>query len=134
MDIIKEGDETSQILVVMENGLGKMTKVSEYRAQGRGGGGVKTANVTKKTGQVVSAKVLPENFSGDLMLSAKSGQAIRMSISEIPSQGRATQGVILMRLPENDIISSVSVIADEKELEEEKSKRDVIGGEQKELL
>ncbi len=136
MDIIKERDETSQILVVMENGLGKMTKVSAYRAQGRGGGGVKTANVTKKTGQVISAKVLPENFEGDLMLSAQSGQAIRMSISEIPSQGRATQGVILMRLPEGDRVSSVSVIADEKELEggENIEPEDVTGGEQAELL
>lgn len=118
MDVIAEGDETSNILVVMENGLGKMTSVSAYRAQGRGGGGVKTANVTKKTGLVVSAKTLPQGFEGDLILSAKSGQAIRLSVSQIPQQGRSTQGVILMRMSGGDKISSVSVIGGEGEMEE----------------
>lgn len=111
MDVIAKGDKTSSILVVMENGLGKMTGLSAYRAQGRGGGGVKTANVTRKTGLVVSAKVLTPGFSGDLILSARSGQAIRLSVSQIPEQGRATQGVILMRLSSGDIVSSVSLVA-----------------------
>jgi len=110
MDIVKKGDDASTMLVVMQNGLGKMTKVSAYRKQGRGGAGVKTANVTKKTGLVVSAKILEENADCDLILSAKSGQAIRLSASSVPSQGRSTQGVILMRLPEGDMVSSVSII------------------------
>ncbi len=110
MDIVKKGDDESTMLVVMQNGLGKMTKVSAYRKQGRGGAGVKTANVTKKTGLVVAAKILEENSNCDLILSAKSGQAIRLSSSSVPSQGRSTQGVILMRLPAGDTVSSVSVI------------------------
>ncbi len=125
MDIVKAGDIASTMLVVMQNGLGKMTKVSEYRKQGRGGAGVKTANVTKKTGLVVSAKILEENIECDLILSAKSGQAIRLSSSSVPSQGRSTQGVILMRLPAGDAISSVSLIRienaeDENDTEEDK--------------
>ncbi|MEI7511718.1 MAG: DNA gyrase subunit A [Candidatus Peregrinibacteria bacterium] len=111
MDILSGGEsDTGELLVVMENGLGKMTPASAYRAQGRGGGGVKTANVTPKTGKIVGALVISEGFQGDLMLIAKSGQAIRMPISEIPSQGRATQGVILMRLPAGDVLSGLSVL------------------------
>ncbi len=110
MDIVDAKDETSQILVIMENGLGKSTPVSEYRAQGRGGSGVKTANVTNKTGKVVFGSVIASDFAGDLLLSAKSGQAIRLSYSQIPSQGRATQGVILMRLPTDDMVSTASLI------------------------
>ncbi|HID91795.1 TPA: DNA gyrase subunit A, partial [Candidatus Peregrinibacteria bacterium] len=110
MDIVKEGGDESTMLVVMQNGLGKITKVSAYRKQGRGGSGMKTANVTKKTGLVVSAKILEKNADCDLILSAKSGQAIRLSSSSVPSQGRSTQGVILMRLPAGDTVSSVSII------------------------
>lgn len=110
MDIVDTEDTTSQLLVIMENGLGKSTLVSEYRPQGRGGSGVKTANVTPKTGKVVFASVMDSSFAGDLLLSAKSGQAIRMSYSQIPSQGRATQGVILMRLPKDDMVSTVSLL------------------------
>ncbi len=120
MDIIKEGDEESTILVVMQNGLGKMTSVSAYRKQGRGGAGVKTANVTKKTGRVVSARILEKNTDCDLILSAKSGQAIRLSSSVVPSQGRSTQGVILMRLQEGDTVSSVSLIQNIEKKEEPK--------------
>ncbi len=116
MDILSGKElDTGELLVVMENGLGKMTPASAYRAQGRGGGGVKTANVTKKTGKVVGAQVISEKFDGDLILIAKSGQAIRMSVSQIPSQGRATQGVILMRLPAGDMLSGLSVLPAERE-------------------
>lgn len=122
MDIVSSKDDTSQILVIMENGLGKSTPVSEYRAQGRGGSGVKTANVTNKTGKVVFGSVIPTDFTGDLLLSAKSGQAIRMAYSQIPSQGRATQGVILMRLPADDVVSTVSCIERGEESTEEEGK------------
>ena len=116
MDIVSAEDATSQLLVVMENGLGKMTTITDYKTQGRGGSGMKTANVTKKTGKVVSGRVLAENFDGDLILSAKSGQAIRLPASTVPSQGRATQGVILMKLPKDDVLSSLSIIPAEKDL------------------
>lgn len=119
MDIVKNGDTSSCLLVVMENGLGKMTPISEYRAQGRGGSGVKTANINKKTGKVCGAKVIAQDFSGDLILMAKSGQAIRLPAKEIPSQGRATQGVILMRLSgEDDLVCGISMLPDEEKIEE----------------
>lgn len=110
MDIIKNTDENSKMLVIMENGNGKMTKVSEYRSQSRGGTGIKTANITNKTGLLVSAKILSSNLQGDIILSTKSGQTLRMSLEDIPSLGRATQGVKLMKLKDNDIINLASVI------------------------
>ncbi len=121
MTVVKNGDEESELLVIMENGLGKMTKVSAYRSQARGGGGVKTSNITKKTGKVVGAKILSPIFHGDILMVTKSGQAIRLSVDEIPSIGRATQGVILMRLHENDHVSSISLLQDETEEPDVKS-------------
>jgi DNA gyrase subunit A len=102
--------KTSVLLVVMENGLGKMTHVEEYRFQGRGGTGVKAAQLTAKTGDIVGGCVLAENDQGDLICISKQGQTIRMRLSDIPSRGRATQGVIVMRLNAKDKVASMSVI------------------------
>ena len=113
MDIIKNS-QISELLVIMENGLGKMSAVSNFREQTRGGTGVKCANVTAKTGKVVGAKIMEKGVPADLIFSAKSGQTIRMSADEIPSRGRATQGVILMRLPKGDLVSGVSKIVEEE--------------------
>ncbi len=124
MDVV-HNPEMSKLLVVMENGLGKMSKVTDFRQQSRGGTGVKCANVTKKTGNVVGAKIIEDDFTGDIIFSAKSGQVIRMSADAIPSQGRATQGVILMRLPKGDIVSGVTKIANiVQEKKEEKKEND----------
>jgi DNA gyrase subunit A len=109
MDIIKDAEHSS-LLVVMENGLGKMSDIIEFRQQSRGGVGVKCANLTKKTGMVSGAKVIEEGFSGDFVFTSLSGQTIRMSVNEIPSRGRATQGVILMRLGKGDCVLGVSKI------------------------
>ncbi|MBU2259899.1 hypothetical protein KKC44_04825, partial [Patescibacteria group bacterium] len=100
----------SKLLVVMENGLGKMTAVNEYRFQGRGGSGVKAAQLTAKTGDIVGGCVLKEGDEGDLLCLSKQGQAIRMKLSDIPSRGRATQGVIVMRLKARDKVSTTSVV------------------------
>lgn len=99
-----------QLLVVMENGLGKATPVDLYRLQGRGGTGVKAAQLTPKTGDIVGGCILGENDKGDLICISKQGQAIRMNLSDIPSRGRATQGVIVMRLDAKDKVASMSVI------------------------
>ena len=107
MDIVHE-DSPSNLLVVMENGLGKMSHVADFRLQGRAGSGVKCANVTAKTGKVVGAKIITKDFDGDLLFIAKSGQAIRLSVEDIPTQGRSTQGVILMRMNGDDVVTSVS--------------------------
>ncbi|MFH0834634.1 MAG: DNA gyrase subunit A [Patescibacteria group bacterium] len=108
MDVV--GDPTKEkLLTVTEKGLGKATLISEYRATHRGAGGVKTLNVTAKTGKVVGAKVLPPKLEADLLLISKRGQTIRMDVNSIPLRGRATQGVILMRL-KNDSVASVSLL------------------------
>lgn len=112
MDIIQAGEDSSELLVVMENGLGKMTKIKDFRKQFRGGSGVKAANITKKTGRIVGAKVISPDFKGDLILVTRSGQAIRINVENIPSIGRSTQGVILMRPDEGDDLASVSLIDD----------------------
>ncbi|MFA6992782.1 MAG: DNA gyrase C-terminal beta-propeller domain-containing protein [Candidatus Gracilibacteria bacterium] len=109
MDVIKD-PATNELLVVMENGLGKMTKITGYRLQGRGGSGVKTANITTKTGKIIGAKVLSKETDADLIMISKAGQLIRLHSKNIPSQGRATQGVYLMRLNPNDKVASISMI------------------------
>ncbi|MFH0851369.1 MAG: DNA gyrase subunit A [Candidatus Peregrinibacteria bacterium] len=108
----------SKLLVVMENGLGKMTPVSQYRFQGRGGTGVKAAQLTAKTGDIVGGCVLEEGAEGDLLCLSRQGQAIRMELKDIPSLGRATQGVIIMRLNGKDKVATVSVVMFDKESEE----------------
>jgi len=106
------------LLVVMENGLGKMTSVEEYRFQGRGGTGVKAAQLTAKTGDIVGGCILQQGEDGDLLCISKSGQTIRMRLSDIPSRGRATQGVIVMRLKARDKVATMSVVMEDKEGEE----------------
>lgn len=113
MDVIKK-PEQAELLVVMENGLGKCTPVTSYRFQNRGGSGVKTANITTKTGRIIGAKVLQEDTRGDLLLVSKEGQLIRMDVKAIPSRGRATQGVYLMRLNGNDKVASISIVFTEE--------------------
>ena len=102
--------DNSQLLVVMENGLGKSSPITQYRLQGRGGSGVKAAQLTAKTGDIVGGCVLQEKDDGDLICISKQGQTIRMKLSDIPSRSRATQGVIVMRLDGGDKVASVSVI------------------------
>lgn len=108
MDVVRSPDD--EILIVMENGLGKSTKISNYRVQGRGGSGVKTAKVTTKTGKVIGAKVLSDKLEGDLIIISKLGQVIRLNLKDIPSRGRDTQGVYLMRMEQGDVVASVSII------------------------
>lgn len=109
MDVIKD-QGAAEVLILMENGLGKCTKVTNYRLQGRGGSGVKTARVTPKTGKVVGAKVFEDKSTADLIIVSKLGQLIRLNLNDIPSQGRATQGVYVMRMDGTDRVASVSLI------------------------
>jgi DNA gyrase subunit A len=100
--------EDADLLVVSQKGFGKRSKVSEYRITNRGGKGVKTLNVTEKTGHLVAIKEVTD--SDDLMIINKSGITIRMEVKNLRVMGRATQGVKLIRLNENDEISSVEAI------------------------
>ena len=116
---IVEDESKDCLMVVMENGLGKATAVNEYRLQSRGGSGVKTANLNEKTGKLVSGKVIVAEQKADLIMISKHGQTIRMDLDEVPNQGRATQGVRLMRLHDGDSVASVSLIPHlTKELED----------------
>jgi len=104
-------DETSSshtVLVVSEHGYGKRSDFDEYRKTNRGGKGVKTLNITEKTGDLVALKnVTDEN---DLMIINRSGLTIRMAVSGIKVAGRATQGVRLINIKEGDAIAAVSVV------------------------
>ncbi|MEZ4087758.1 MAG: DNA gyrase C-terminal beta-propeller domain-containing protein [Candidatus Gracilibacteria bacterium] len=102
----------------MENGLGKCTKVTDFRKQSRGGTGVKAANVTGKTGKIVGAKVISGESVGDIIIVSKQGQVIRLNLKNIPSQGRATQGVYLMRMKAGDKVASSSLISLKTDQEE----------------
>jgi len=112
MDVVRD-EPNSRLLVVMENGLGKTTKVTDYRFQARGGTGVKTANITAKTGKIVGSGILDNSTIGDLILISKEGQMIRMPLVDLPSIGRATQGVYVMRLDGKDKVASMSVILED---------------------
>jgi DNA gyrase subunit A len=113
MEVIRDPENT-ELLVVMENGIGKSTKIPNYRSQARGGTGIKTAKITKKTGNVIGAKAIEKDQDADLVLISKGGQVIRMQTKEIPSSGRNTQGVYLMRLPKEDSVASISLIENTK--------------------
>ncbi len=101
-------DTTTTVMVVSEKGFGKRTTVEDYRITNRGGKGVKTINVTEKTGALIS--ILNVTEEDDLMIINKSGLTIRMEVANIKEQGRATQGVTLIRLNEYDEIASVAKI------------------------
>jgi len=105
------------VLVVSEKGYGKRTDIDDYRVTNRGGKGVKTLNITEKTGNLVAIKGVTDNE--DLMIINKSGIIIRMAISELRTMGRATQGVRLITLKGNDEIASVAKIEHDEEEETE---------------
>lgn len=101
------------VLVVSEHGYGKRSKLDDYRVTNRGGKGVKTLNVTPKTGKLISIKGVTDN--DDLMIINKSGLTIRLAISELRVMGRATQGVRLINLRDNDAIAAVANVEKEEE-------------------
>lgn len=116
MEVVND-EAKSRVLVVMENGLSKTTPVKEYRFQGRGGSGVKTASITAKTGKIVGTSILIEGMKGDLILVSKEGQMIRLPMDQLPTTGRATQGVYVMRLKPADKVASLSLILEEEGVE-----------------
>jgi DNA gyrase subunit A len=113
MDVIDSKNKTVEFLTIGENGLGKLTSIDDYKIQGRGGSGIKTAKVTDKTGGIIhgSAVEMSKVKEKDLILMSSQGQVIRLPFSSIPSSGRATQGVRLMRFKaEGDKVVSVTLI------------------------
>ncbi len=122
-------DENSDILVVSENGYGKRSKLEDYRITNRGGKGVKTINVTEKTGQLISIEAVTDN--DDLMIINKSGVIIRMAVGELRVMGRATQGVRLINLRDNDAIAAVTKVEMDQaeDIEDEEIDIDIISEE-----
>ncbi len=111
MNIINEEDKKKKdmyLLIVTENGYGKRTRLKEYRLQKRGGSGIKTANITSKTGKIVFSSILSDEE--DLIIISQKGQVIRTKISSIPIISRATQGVRIMRLDEGDKVASAMCV------------------------
>jgi DNA gyrase subunit A len=115
MICVKKDDNSRTVLVVTEKGFGKRTAITDdtgeevYRITNRGGKGVKTINVTDKTGALVG--ILDVTEEEDLMITCRSGVTIRMAVSQVSRQGRATQGVKLIRLDEDDAIAAITKLA-----------------------
>lgn len=111
-------DELNDILVVSENGYGKRSKLDDYRVTNRGGKGVKTINITDKTGKLIAIKNVTDN--DDLMIINRSGLIIRMAVNDLRIMGRATQGVRLINLKGDDAIAAVAKVeVEEDEMLEE---------------
>ncbi len=105
-DVVREGYEDPLLIVMSEQGYGKMSKLSEYKVQKRGGSGIKTANVTPKTGKLMTGLVL-QSADGEMVAISKNSQVIRVELKEVPTLGRQTQGVRIMKLREGDSIASL---------------------------
>ncbi len=115
MDVIEDGTAKKSgllhLLIVMHNGYGKRSDVTEYKLQGRGGSGIKTANITKKTGQIVAAFIMNAKDDRDLLVVSGAGQVVRSSLVSISVLGRATQGVRIMRFKkENDTVATSVIV------------------------
>ena len=109
MDIVTGDDQT--LLVVSEKGFGKRTKVSNFPSHKRGGVGIKAAIVTAKTGPIISVQTIDPEITEALLVS-QNGQTIRLGLSDIKLLGRTTQGVTIMRLSDGDAVSSIGLMAD----------------------
>jgi len=120
--MISVENESEDVLVVSENGFGKRSSICDYRITNRGGKGVKTINITDKTGDLITLKSV--NDSDDLMIITSKGIIIRMAISQLRIMGRATQGVKLINLKEDDTIASIARVPKEDNTENGNVKED----------
>jgi DNA gyrase subunit A len=102
-------EKEKEILVVSEKGYGKRSDIEDYRITNRGGKGVKTINITEKTGSLIALKDVTDN--DDLMIITQYGNILRSPVSALRIMGRATQGVRLINLKESDIIASVAIVS-----------------------
>ena len=116
MDIVT--DPKQKLIAVSANGYGKSTLVANFPTHKRGGVGIKVAAVTAKTGPIVAVHTLDPEASEVIMMSSN-GQAIRVAVKDIPTLGRATQGVRIMRMAEGDIVASIGIVLPEEKDEEE---------------
>ncbi|OGE75774.1 MAG: DNA gyrase subunit A [Candidatus Doudnabacteria bacterium RIFCSPHIGHO2_02_FULL_48_21] len=112
IDIIeKSADQKNlQVLVVSQFGMGKKTPLQEYKVQGRGGSGIKTMNITKKTGQICVMHIVDKAIEADLVVISRMGQTLRTALGTISTLGRSTQGVRVIRLAEKDTVASAAIV------------------------
>lgn len=108
VDRIPKGENSVSILTLSSNGFGKQTNIKEYKVQKRGGSGIKTAKVTPKTGKLIVAKIVKDE--GEIIAVSQKGQVIRVSLESIPTSGRQTQGVTIMKLRAGDNIASIAFL------------------------
>ena len=108
-DVVKkETRDSSSLLVISANGLGKKTPLKEYKLQKRGGSGIKTAKVTPKTGELIMAKVITDEV--ELIAMSQKGQVIRTDLESVSKLGRQTQGVTIMKLRAGDKVASITCL------------------------
>ena len=128
MDPIVPGGE---LLVVMENGYGKRTKLEQFTSHRRGGIGIKAGVVTKKTGKTVDVRVIVDD-KGDLVIVSAQGVIIRTPLDKVSKIGRATQGVRIMKLDDSDKVASVAcIVEDENDQQEMPLEIEETGGKKK---
>lgn len=116
MDVVNEDGQN--LLVISQNGYGKVTKVANFPSHKRGGVGIKAAVVTAKTGPIISVRSLEEDAC-EVLLISNNGQAIRVGLKDIPTLGRTTQGVRIMRLSAGDAVSSLGFMPEQAKIEDE---------------
>lgn len=110
--VVESGSKDKALFVLSGTGYGKKTKISEYKIQKRSGTGIKTAQITPKTKEIIGAEVI-ESTGGELVAVSKKGQVIRTSLDEVKLQGRQTQGVRIMKLRAGDSIASMVTLSEE---------------------
>ena len=122
-----EPDCKQDVLVLSENGYGKRTDLEEYRITNRGGKGVKTINITEKTGKLISIQAVTDD--NDIMIINRSGITIRTEVSQIRVAGRATQGVRIINLREGDAIASVTAVPASDDVDDDAAAERAVSGE-----
>jgi len=111
MNMVFKNQKGNQLLAISENGFGKRTLLNLYKIQNRGGSGIKTANVTSKTGRLIGANIVNiDEIETDLILSSEKGQIIRIPLKSVPELGRSTQGVRVMKPQSGDKVSAITVL------------------------
>jgi DNA gyrase subunit A len=116
MDVV---DEKANIFVISEKGYGKRTKVSQFTPHARGGVGIRSAVVNNKTGKLIGVASLLDDSTNEVIIISQAGQTIRLGLSDTPEIGRATQGVRIMRLNDDDIVVSMALVAAQTDSDEE---------------
>jgi DNA gyrase subunit A len=111
MDIMFAKQKGAELFILTENGYGKKTKMTQYKAQRRGGSGIKTAKITPKTGQIVAAYIVSaDDTDSDIIITSANGQIIRTPLGNISTLSRATQGVRIMKPKSGDTISAATIL------------------------